>query len=165
MAVTWRTYQKHKNIWTSTQMTMDKLLNTGEDPEHYFRRYAVGLGTFNFLSKSRRGINLSDLYMQVGADIQFAALRWCEEAQRYMFNNHKWHNRTGDAEMGVDATVAGMDGDNLEIFLYHSVPYGIFLEKSHYIPFPHAGDVSIIPETMQVMTPRLTASLQGVLDQ
>ena len=82
-----------------------------------------------------------------------------------MFRNHKWTNRTGDAEASVDAKIADMKDDRLEVFLYHGVYYGRYLEYSHIKPFPIAGDVSIIPETLQVMSPKLTAKLQHILDK
>lgn len=157
-----RTHRKHQQAWNSSTATINNLLNSGEDPEHYFKRIASLFDTDTFLSKGRKGLNIGNLYMSVGADLQFIATRWCEKAQRYMMANHKWKNRTGDAEMGVDASVAGIENDRLEIYLYHSVYYGKYLET---VDFSKAGYLGIIPETIQTVAPQITADLQDLLDR
>lgn len=174
MAVSKRTYRKHQSQWTKATSVVNSLLEGAEQPEHYFQKHAMSLGVWEFLGKdrgtiglktgSKGGINLQSLYMDIAWDLIFAATRWCDEAQRYMFNNHKWKNRTGDAEMSVDAKIAGIKDDKLEVYLYHGMWYGVFLERSHVVPFPHAGDVSVIPETLQIYSPKLIMSLQHIID-
>lgn len=174
MPVTWKTFKKHQNKWRTATSTIDSLLEGAEEPEHYFVTKAAKFDTTDFLEKNRskiglkkgkkKGFNLAQLYVDVGWDLVFTASRWCDETQRYMFQNHKWQNRTGDAEMSVDAKIAGMKDDKLEVYLYHGVHYGKYLEYSHLEPFPIAGDVSIIPETMQIMSPKLIINLQYVIE-
>lgn len=173
MAVSRSTHKRHASKWSSATKAVTQAWGE-QDPEHYFQTKAIQFGTWDFLDKSRggmglkkgksQGIDLQGFYMSVAWDLIFEATRWCEEAQQYMFHNHKWQNRTGDAEMSVDAKVLGVKDDKLEVCLYHGMWYGKFLEYSHVVPFPIAGDVSVIPETLQLYSPRLIMSLQHIID-
>lgn len=171
-----RTHKRHASKWSSATKAVSQAWGQYEDPEHYFRDKAIYFGTWNFLDKSRggiglkrgknQGIDLQGFYMSVAWDLMFEATRWCEQAQRYMFNNHKWQNRTGDAEMSVDAKVSGVHSNALVMTLYHGVYYGVYLERSHEPghAFPKAGDVSVIPDTLQIYAPKLAQSLQHIID-
>lgn len=173
MAVSKRTYKQHQSTWnTATSIVNSAALEWAEKPEHYFQKHAMSLGVWEFLGKNKGtiglttkgGINLQQFYIDVAQSLVVEATRWCDEAQSYMFNNHKWKNRTHNAEKSVNATIAGIKDDKLEIYLYHGMWYGVFLERSHVVPFPHAGDVSVIPETLQIYSPKLIMSLQHIID-
>lgn len=173
MAVSRSTHKRHASKWSSATKAVTQAWGE-QDPEHYFQSKAILFGEWDFLDKSHggmglkkgksQGIDLQGFYMKVAWDLIFEATRWCEEVQRYMYDNHPWKNRTHDAENTIDAKVIGVKDDRLEVVLYHGVPYGKFLEYSHVVPFPIAGDVSVIPETLQLYSPRLIMSLQHIID-
>lgn len=164
--VKWRTYKSHRKKWQNATNVFGALFNDG-DPEHYFERKAAPLVTEVFVGKSRSNkktrdnLNLQDFYLRVCEELVFEANAWCDEAVEYMQTHHKWQNRTGNAEEGLNAVVSGMEEDNLEIMLFHSVPYGVTLET---FTFPHAGFLGIFEDTFQIFVPKLTAGLQGILD-
>lgn len=49
--------------------------------------------------------------------------------QRYAKNNRPWTDRTGNARRGLTGR-AKLNDDELRILLYHTMWYGVFLEKS-----------------------------------
>lgn len=164
--IKWRTYKSHRKNWQSATNVFGALFNDG-DPEHYFDHQAATLSTEVFVGKSRSNkktrdnLNLQDFYLKVCEELVFEANAWCDEAVEYMQTHHKWKNRTRAAEEGLNAVISGMEEDNLEIMLFHSVPYGVTLETFEY---PHAGFLGIFEDTFQIFVPKLTAGLQGILD-
>lgn len=57
-----------------------------------------------------------------------AAAHWsAPQGEAYMRNNASWTDRTGNARNGLRATVV-QGPDSVAIVLFHSVPYGVFLE-------------------------------------
>lgn len=68
------------------------------------------------------------------------------QAEQWMKNNAKWTDRTGAARNGLGAKVESGQG-RVGIVLYHSVPYGVFLEVRW------GGKYAIIEPTIQVMAP------------
>lgn len=171
MAVSRKTYKKHQKMWSNTMQDFGSLFGDGE-PQEYFRKYAAKFDTTDFLSasrgskKSRGGINLAGFYEQVGQEIIFAAQTWCEETTAWMFQNHMWENRTGDAESGLNATIAGItDAGQLDVFLYHSVDYGVYLETVVFTRKGFIGVINGVDGAMYQRTPMLMASLRGVLNQ
>lgn len=167
MPVTRRTYRKHESMWNSATSRVNSLLKMAEDPEHYFETNANRFDVWTFLStsrsnsKTRGGLNLQKFYLDVCSQILFITSHWCDEAEAYMMHNHKWHNRTGDAERGLFATIGGIEAGRIVTYLYHSVPYGVYLETRD---FPIAGNLSIIRPTLQIFSPKLTRDLQNLLD-
>lgn len=167
-----RTQKSHEQAWQQASSTIEQILSdTTDTPEHYFQKHAAkltNLGLSEFVGASRRGINmqgyinLQDLYLDVGYELVDVADRWCNEVQNYMKRNHPWHNRTGDAERGLGAQVAGMDGDDIAMYLYHSVYYGVYLETYVY---PRAGLLEIIQPTLDIYSDVLLERLQGVLSR
>lgn len=171
MAVSAKTRKKHRKMWSDTMQNLGSLFGDGE-PQEYFRKYAAKFDTTDFLSASRRskksrgGIDLAGFYMQVGQELIFAAQTWCEETTAWMFQNHMWENRTGDAESGVSAAIAGItDAGQLDVFLYHSVDYGVYLETVVFTQKGFIGVINGVDGAMYQRTPMLMASLRGVLNQ
>lgn len=167
MTVTHKTYRKHASVWKGAASKVDSLISK-ESPEQYFLSNANKFDTWEFLGKnrgksaSRGGLDLGKFYLSVCLEILSTASHWCEEAESYMKTMHKWQNRTGDAERGLFATIAGMEEDKIIMVLYHQVPYGVYLETRI---FPKSGDLQILRPTLQVFSPKLTMSLQGLLER
>lgn len=78
-------------------------------------------------------------------------------------SNHEWQNRSGDAELGLNA---GLEYDEAQhivtVYLQHGdeVDYGWFLET---IEFAHAGRLAIIKPTLEVIQDPLMAALRRML--
>ena len=163
--ITWKTYQKHKSIWNSTVAQIKRK----EAPEHYFRTHAAQFDSTLLTSKSHeylfwegKGVNTKLFYLDIAQELLTIADNWCTDAEAYMQTHHKWHNRTYAAEGGLTAEIVGMEEDAIDIRLYHSVPYGVYLETR---VFPYAGNLEIIRPTLQAFAPRLMLDLQGLLDR
>lgn len=66
------------------------------------------------------------------------------EAQNFMRTNASWTDQTANARQGLFARYVGGSGAKHVIVLYHTMPYGIYLELKH------AGKYKIImPATEQ----------------
>lgn len=78
------------------------------------------------------------------------------EAQSYMRTNAPWQDQTGNARQGLFAQ-AGKDGPHHFIVLYHTMPYGIFLEISHDAQY------AIIEPTIQSQGPKVMSDIRDVL--
>ena len=168
-----RTYRHHQSVWDDTLAQMNGIIGVGEQPEHYFRTMAASINNFEFLSKSRRGVNFSasgsinlrDFYLDTALDLTAECEKWCIEAKRYMQANHPWNNRTGNAERGLNAAIAGIENGEIVMYLYHSVPYGKYLEGENGFRYPYAGLLHIIEPTIQEFGPQLMYNLQGILER
>ena len=163
MAVSVKTRARHENTWNELTQRLNTLAGK-EEPAAYFQKNAARFDTWTFLGKSRNktGINLKKFYLDMCFELLAKTSEWCEEAAQFMQDTHKWHNRTGNAERGLGAMVAGVDDGKIVVYLYHSVEYGVYLET---VTFPKAGYLGVIQDTLQVYAPRLTAELQGLLDE
>ena len=51
------------------------------------------------------------------------------------------------------------------MYLYHSVPYGKYLEGENGFRYPYAGLLHIIEPTIQEFGPQLMYNLQGILER
>ena len=165
MAITWKTYQKHRSIWNSTVAQITRK----QAPENYFKTRAVQFDSSLLTSKSHgylfwggKGVNTQQFYLDVAQELISIADKWCSDAEAYMQSHHKWHNRTYAAEGGLTAEVVGMENDSIDIRLYHSVPYGVYLETRI---FPHAGNLEIIRPTLQAFAPKIMFDMQNLLDR
>lgn len=78
--------------------------------------------------------------------------RFAFVAQNHMRSSAPWTDRTGNARQGLFAQPFNQDG-GFEIVLYHTMPYGIYLEKRW------DGRYSIIPETVERVSKVYTASM------
>lgn len=81
-------------------------------------------------------------------------------AQNHARTNAPWTDRTGNARQGLFAQPFS-DNKSFEIVLYHTMPYGIWLERRW------GGRYSIIPDTVtrvsRVYTAAMTAKLADIL--
>ncbi len=93
-------------------------------------------------------------------EVRDAAYRIAEfqapRVEAYMKINAPWTDRTGNARAGLRAQ-AYQDGSETGIVLYHSVPYGIFLETRW------DGRLGIIDPTVAAMGPEVMAKFEHVL--
>ena len=76
--------------------------------------------------------------------------------QDYARSNARWADRTGNARNGLFAK-ASRNGNSHEIVLYHTVPYGIWLEVRW------AGKYAIIVPTIQTQAPKVMGSVQNLM--
>jgi len=71
-----------------------------------------------------------------------------------MQNEHKWENRTGAAEAGLDCQVFDAGGFKIRLVAFHGVPYGRFLETMQ------GGKFAVLLPTMRSEWPRVLARLR-----
>lgn len=80
--------------------------------------------------------------------------------QDYARKNAPWTDRTSNARNGLHAQYVGdRDGDRHVIRLYHTVPYGIWLE------IRWAGKYAIIVPTIQAEGTRIMAGMSKLLEK
>lgn len=79
--------------------------------------------------------------------------------QREARLNAPWTDRTGAAREGLSAAALSSLAaqDIVRIYLFHTVPYGIFLELSR------GGKYAVIMPTIERLAPTIQSILQGVL--
>jgi hypothetical protein len=77
---------------------------------------------------------------------------WAPQVQSAARSGAPWTDRTGNARQGLFAK-AYTDGEKMGIVLYHSVPYGIWLEVRW------SGRYAIIIPTIQKMGPQVMATI------
>lgn len=78
------------------------------------------------------------------------------KVQDFMRSNAPWTDRTGNARGGLFAS-ARSDGNGHTIVIYHTVPYGIWLEVAH------GGQYAIITPTLRVEGRRIMSELSHFL--
>lgn len=81
---------------------------------------------------------------------------FADELVTYAKNNAPWSDRTGEARAGLNAAVF-LDDDNLEIDLYHTVEYGLWLE------IRWGGKFAIIIPTVEQKGSELFSRMSGML--
>lgn len=170
-----RTAQSHNQAWLDAQATIADIMGQAEEPRHYAEVQSAmlsDLGSGSFVGASRRGINmqgyisLQDFYESTWLEIIARCEKWCNEATAYMKQNHPWKNRTHRAENGLGAVVAGMEGEDISMYLFHSVWYGIRLEgQDPSFRYPSGNVYPIIEPTRTRLGPALLNSLQGILER
>lgn len=88
---------------------------------------------------------------------------YAEGAEDIAKSAHPWQNRSGDAELGLNA---GLEYDEarhiVTLYLTHGddIDYGWFLET---VEFAHAGRLAIIKPTLEVIQEPLMAALRRML--
>lgn len=80
------------------------------------------------------------------------------DAEGYMKTNRPWTDRTGQARQRLTGRAEHPDREHWEIVLSHGVDYGIYLE------FAHEKKYAIIYPTIQVKSPDVMNSFQGLID-
>lgn len=161
MGVSWKGFNKHHSIWTETLSQIKKK----QDPESYVVVYEQKLDMTDSMGKlfsQGEGIDVGKLYKDILYKMLSACENWCIDAEAYMQMHHKWQNRTYAAEGGLTAEIAGMEDECIVMVLYHTVPYGIYLETRD---FPRAGRLNIIKPTIQEFSPRLMQDIANILDR
>lgn len=91
--------------------------------------------------------NVRKFDLHVAMATRAAAEYIAPQAEAHMKTNAPWTDRTGAARNGLHAKVVG-GNDVIGIVLYHSVPYGIFLEVRWN------GAYAIILPTIQEYAPK-----------
>lgn len=86
------------------------------------------------------------------------AQRSAPDVENYMRNEAPWKDQTGNARNGLMAR-AFREGDEVGIDLFHSVPYGIFLEVRFN------GAYAIIQPTIDHMGPIVMARYNRLLER
>jgi hypothetical protein len=82
--------------------------------------------------------------------------RVAKEVEEYAKSTHPWNNVTGAAEAGLTCVVFE-SGEGFELVLYHSVPYGIWLE----IKF--AGRDAVILPALEANYGNITQAMERAL--
>lgn len=90
--------------------------------------------------------NLAEFDNKARRAIRAAAEYVAPQAEQWMKQNAKWTDQTGAARSGLGAKVVD-NGNSVAIVLFHSVPYGVFLEVRW------GGKYAIIEPTIQTMAP------------
>lgn len=98
-------------------------------------------------------VNLANLDDRMKRVMVAAAGYVAPQAEAYMRENAKWTDRTGAARNGLGATVK-TSGDDVAIVLFHTVPYGVFLEVRW------GGKYAIIEPTIAAMAPLYLQAIQ-----
>lgn len=69
------------------------------------------------------------------------------QAEAHMKNNATWIDRTGNARNGLKTQVE-VRRNNVVIYLFHQVPYGVYLETRW------SGKYAIINPTIEIFAPK-----------
>lgn len=100
----------------------------------------------------------------MGRDIDERVLRVAQviadEVQAYMVANHRWVNRSFEAEDNLRGEAVRLAEHLIAIYAVQGAPHGVFLEMEGNSPDPKWG---IIPEALQQAYPRVMAELAGLL--
>lgn len=75
----------------------------------------------------------------------------------YAKANAPWGDITGSARAGLDVDVSTPSKDLIELSLFHSVDYGLYLEVRW------GGELAIIIPTIETLGPQLLAELNGIM--
>lgn len=78
------------------------------------------------------------------------------QAESYMKTGAKWTDRSGAARNGLKSQVV-TSGNKTAIVLYHTVPYGVWLE------IRWAGKYSIIDPTIEAMLPKFMEAVERLV--
>jgi len=106
------------------------------------------------------GRNLSTLDDKVDGAVHAVMSYQATKAESHMKTTAPWTDRTGNARSGLRTEVGWVPRKSHSIRLFHSVPYGIFLEARW------AGRYAVIIPTIQQFGPdtmRLLGKLFGKL--
>lgn len=92
-------------------------------------------------------------------DIVFKVFQyWNTRATNSLRLNAKWTDRTGNARNGLGATLFD-DDKSVTMVLYHSMPYGIFLEVRW------SGRYAVIGPTMVEIAPKLAEMVSQAISR
>ncbi len=111
-------------------------------------------GGFHLEGNLQAGLRGLDMHVKRG--IVAAANYTAPLAQQYMRSQATWTDRSGAARNGLKAQVV-TGGDKVAIVLYHSVPYGIWLEVRW------GGKYAIIEPTMAATMPLFLEAIKRIV--
>lgn len=86
------------------------------------------------------------------------AVDFANDLLDYAVKNAPWEDRTGDARAGLATTVV-VRNESLEVDLFHTIDYGIWLEVRW------GGKYAIIIPTVETLGPRLLEKMNGILSE
>jgi hypothetical protein len=100
--------------------------------------------------------NIRKLYPKLGAYLGAATTFHANKCESYMRTNASWTDQTGNARNGLFARPFS-EKTNFGILLFHTVPYGIWLETRFN------GRYAIIDPTIREMGPDFMDLLNNVI--
>lgn len=100
--------------------------------------------------------NINALYPKLAGYLGAATQFHANKCETYMRTNASWIDQTGNARSGLMARPF-TEKTNFGIVLFHSVPYGIWLETRFN------GRYAIIDPTIQAMAPDFMDLLNNVI--
>lgn len=94
-----------------------------------------------------------------GIDAQVLAVASvvADETATWMKANHRWVNRTGEAEAKLQASAVQLAQHLIAVYIVQGAPHGIWLELRW------GGRYGIIPDALMYAYPRIMDQLRGVL--
>lgn len=101
--------------------------------------------------------SLRRLLPRVDAAVDIVFDRWEVEAESLMRGNASWTDRTGNARGGLFATHDSEPMVKHELTLYHTMPYGYWLE------IRWSGKYAIIGPTMVDVAQRMSGDLASAI--
>ena len=113
-------------------------------------------GVFDFDSLTP---NLKRLLPAVDAAVSLVFDGFEARAETYMRTNARWQDRTGNARNGLRAQHVGTPMVEHQLVLYHTMPYGFWLEVRW------SGRYAIIGPAMFHTAPELTALLIPAIER
>ena len=115
------------------------------EKNRYFKVDTLSRGLANFMFKTQNGM----------AEI---ANEFADELLQYAQDHAPWQDQTGDARAGLQ-TAAVLRNESLEVELYHTVEYGIWLEVRW------GGKYAIIIPSVEAMGTKLLQKMDGLIGE
>lgn len=101
--------------------------------------------------------NIDKMMPALAGLIQAATHKKAADAEQYMKTNAPWRDQTGNARNGLAATPFAEGVGSFGIDLFHTVPYGIWLEVRF------SGRYAIIDPTLPVIGGEFMTLLNGII--
>lgn len=108
------------------------------------------------IDKNTIGPGLEDLRPRIKLAVDGVMQYWASKAVSDMRSRAKWDDQTGNARQGLGAQVVSTPAQTV-LILYHSVPYGVWLE------IRWSGKYAVIGPTMNNIAPQVAAMLSQAL--
>lgn len=108
------------------------------------------------ITKDTLSPGLDEFSPKVKAAVDQVLDYWVVKASTQMKTNASWTDRTGNARQGLGAQTFSGEGSST-LILYHSVPYGVWLEVRW------SGRYAIIGPTLADIAPRVGQMLGQIL--
>ena len=103
--------------------------------------------------------NLNELLPRIKAGAEVIGNATGAKMKTYAQANAKWQNRTGAARGGLSYKCS-WQGDVLDIAIFHTVDYGLWLEVRN---FPYAGRLAILTEARDSQVNAFTSAIKNLL--